>query len=148
MSIAIDVSAAGVRLPIAKSRVAGIARNVLKAERVRHALLSITFVSADQMRTLNRRHLRRHRPTDVIAFGFDRPTGRDPVVGDVYVAPAVARENAKARGIPAREEVVRLVIHGTLHAIGYDHPEQNRERSRMWKRQERLVRRLVSSAAA
>lgn len=148
MTIAIDVSAAGVRLPIGKGRVEGIARNVLAAERVRHALLSITFVSAGRMRALNRRHLRHHRPTDVIAFGFDRATGQGPVVGDVYVAPSVARQNAKARGIRAREEVVRLIVHGTLHVIGYDHPEEDRERSRMWKRQERLVRRLVSETAA
>lgn len=145
MSIAIDVSATGVRLPMGKSRVADIARNVLAAERVRHALLSITFVSAGRMAQLNGRHLKRHRPTDVIAFGFDRPTRRDPVVGDLYVAASVARENANARGIPTREEVVRLIVHGTLHVIGYDHPERDRERSPMWKRQERLVRRLVSA---
>lgn len=144
----IDVSAAGVRMPIRKFRVVDIARGVLASERVPHALLSITFVSAARMRALNRQHLRRHRPTDVIAFGFDRPTRRDPVVGDVYVAPSVARLNAKVRGIRVREEVIRVIVHGTLHVIGYDHPDLDRERSPMWKRQERLVRRLVSAAAA
>jgi ssRNA-specific RNase YbeY (16S rRNA maturation enzyme) len=42
------------------------------------------------------------------------------------------------------EELVRLVVHGTLHVLGYDHPDgPGRTRSAMWRRQERYVRRLV-----
>jgi rRNA maturation RNase YbeY len=66
------------------------------------------------------------------------------VIGDIYIAPDVARENARTAGAPAREELTRLVVHGTLHVLGYDHPEgDGRDRSSMWKRQERLVRRLA-----
>jgi probable rRNA maturation factor len=93
---------------------------------------------------LNREHLRRDRPTDVIAFGF-RATGRGaPIVGDIYIAPEVARESARANDISVREEVLRLVVHGTLHVLGHDHPESDgRTRSPMWRTQERLVARLV-----
>ena len=43
-----------------------------------------------------------------------------------------------------REELVRLVVHGTLHVLGYDHPDgPGRTRSAMWRRQERYVRRLM-----
>jgi probable rRNA maturation factor len=67
-----------------------------------------------------------------------------PVVGDVYIAPDVARASARENGISVREELARLVVHGTLHVLGYDHPEDDtRTRSAMWKRQERLVARLV-----
>jgi probable rRNA maturation factor len=91
---------------------------------------------------LNRKHLGHAGPTDVISFGFSRPSRRDPVVGDIYIAPDVARRNARAAARPLREEIVRLVVHGTLHVLGYDHPDAGREGSAMWRRQERLVTRL------
>jgi probable rRNA maturation factor len=64
-------------------------------------------------------------------------------VGDVYIAPNVARRNARAHGRSVREELLRLVVHGVLHVVGHDHPEDDaRYESPMWKRQERLLRTL------
>jgi probable rRNA maturation factor len=118
---------------------------VLRAERVRRALVSVAFVSNRTIAALNVRHVGRRGPTDVISFGFDRPTAKDPVIGDIYIAPGVARANARERGVSMREEIVRLLVHGTLHVLGHDHPEADgRERSPMWKRQERLVSRLAA----
>ena len=108
-------------------------------------MLSITFVSDRAMRALNKRHLRRDRVTDVIAFGFRRVAKSEPLIGDVYIAPGVAKASASANGIPAREEIVRLIVHGVLHVLGYDHPEADRTRSAMWRRQERLVARLAAA---
>ena len=64
-----------------------------------------------------------------------------PVVGDVYIAPSVARVNARLSGVTVREELARLVVHGTLHVLGHDHPAVGRERSAMWRRQEHLLAR-------
>jgi probable rRNA maturation factor len=65
-------------------------------------------------------------------------------MGDVYVCPWVAARQARAHGVSLREELVRLVIHGTLHALGRDHPEgPDRIRSAMWRRQERYVEALT-----
>jgi probable rRNA maturation factor len=148
MSRAIDVAAEGVRLPLARARIAALAEGVLRAERVRDALLSITFVTRGRIAALNREHLGHAGPTDVISFGFTRATDADPVVGDVYICPEVARASALERGIGIREELARLVVHGTLHVLGYDHPEDDgRERSPMWKRQEGLLARLTRPAA-
>ncbi|MDX2193496.1 MAG: rRNA maturation RNase YbeY [Gemmatimonadales bacterium] len=116
---------------------------VLAGERAA-ADMSVTFVGRDRMRAMNRAWKGHDRPTDVLSFqlGGPRPAG------DVYVCPWVAAREARARGVPAREELVRLVVHGTLHALGWDHPEgDGRERAPMWRRQERYVRRLVPSAA-
>ena len=147
MSLDVDVSAAGVRSPVAAARLADAARAALRADRVRNALLSVTLVDRRAIARLNRAHLGHSGPTDVISFSFARASSRDAVIGDIYVAPDVARENATARGVPLREELVRLVVHGTLHVLGHDHPEDGtRERSAMWKRQERIVRRLTRSA--
>jgi len=143
MRIAVAVSLDRVRIPLSQEFVAQVARAVLRAEKVRDAMVSVTFVSTPAITRLNKRHLRRDRPTDVIAFGFRRVTRRAPVVGDVYIAPDVARAAAAAHRITVREELVRLIVHGTLHVLGYEHPESDaRDTSRMWRRQERLVTRL------
>jgi probable rRNA maturation factor len=145
VSAAVGVAIEGTRIPISRARVAAVARMVLKSEKVRHAMLSIAFVSNPRIRTLNKRHLGRDRVTDVISFGFRRTGKSQPLVGDVYIAPAVARASAKAAGVSAREEIERVIVHGVLHVLGYDHPETDRTRSAMWRRQERLVARLAKS---
>jgi len=80
--------------------------------------------------------------TDVIAFAFTPVRARGPLVGDIYIAPDVARAQARRLGVPVREELARLVVHGTLHVTGHDHPAgAARTRSRMWRRQEALLKR-------
>jgi len=78
----------------------------------------------------------------VLSFALPTPDGA--LVGDVYICPAVARANARTAGVGVREELVRLVVHGTLHVLGYDHPEgPGRTMSPMWRRQERYVKALA-----
>lgn len=113
-------------------------RRVLSGERVGPAMIEVTFLSSQRMRALNRRAFGRDRATDVIAFGMRHGA---LLVGDVYVCPPAAAASAARFGVPLREEVVRLVVHGTLHALGYDHPAgPARLGSSMWRRQERYVR--------
>ena len=146
MSRVVDVAVESVRIPVSRARVAAVAEGVLRAERVRDALLSVAFVTDRKIAALNRKHLGHRGPTDVIAFGFDPVDAGGDVMGDVYIAPDVARRNAKAAGASVREELLRLVVHGVLHVVGHDHPEdESRYRSPMWARQERLLRALVRS---
>jgi probable rRNA maturation factor len=142
MSLHVDVATLNVRAPVARSAIAEIARGTLRAEGVRDALISVALVDTTTMARLNRTHLGHAGATDVISFQFTRVRRADPVIGDVYICPAVAKRNAADRGASAREEVARLVIHGVLHVLGHDHPEDHgRESSPMWRRQELLVRR-------
>jgi probable rRNA maturation factor len=113
---------------------------VLRGERER-APISLTFLGPTAMRRLNHRHLGHDRPTDVLSFAL--PVGGS-VMGDVYVCRAIAAAEARRRRIPLREELVRLVIHGVLHVLGYEHPAvRGREKSPMWKKQERYLRRAL-----
>ncbi len=144
----VAVHAQGVRLPLGRAAVAALARGVLRAERVRAAELSFTFLAAPAMAALNRRHLGHRGPTDIITFEL-APVPGTPRAGDVYVCPEVARENARRLGVPVREEVARLVVHGTLHVLGHVHPEdEGRTASPMWRRQERLLARLFTPRRA
>jgi probable rRNA maturation factor len=148
MSVAVHVSAEGVRLPLARERVSEIARRVLVAEGVREAMLSITFLGTRAMAALNKKHLGHGGATDVISFGFGESGRRGPVIGDIYIAPDVARANARRHDASVREELARLVVHGVLHVLGYDHEDGDaRVASPMWRRQERLLA-LVEEARA
>ncbi len=92
------------------------------------------------MAKLNKDFLSHDGPTDVISFGLARSAKGLPVIGDIYICPSVAERNAKSLRITVKQELTRLIIHGTLHILGYDHPEgDERTTSTMWKRQERIL---------
>ena len=128
-----------------------MAARVLRWERARNTRVELALLDAPAMRRLNRRVTGRRGLTDVLAFALRQPDGR--VVGDVYLCPAAAERFVRARGSgdpqgrgrgAVEQEMVRLVVYGTLHVLGYDHPEgAGRTRSRMWRRQERYVSRLL-----
>jgi len=141
-ALRVGVTCDGVRAPVATHRIADGVRLVLRAEGVRDAMVSVTLLSPSAMARLNRRHLALTGATDVISFGF-APVPGAGVVGDIYVCPGVAAANARAACCGVREELLRLVVHGTLHVLGHDHPvDAARTTSPMWRRQERLLARV------
>ena len=103
---------------------------------------SITLLGDQEMEKLNARYLGRNVTTDVLAFSM----GTDELaLGDVYVCVDQASRQAKEHEIPLDEELVRLVVHGALHVLGHDHPEDSdRFTSPMFKLQERLVRKVFN----
>jgi probable rRNA maturation factor len=148
VSLDISVSLDGVRAPLSRARIVAVAETALRGEKVKNALLSVTLVTPRAMARINAEHIGHAGPTDVISFGFARATPTDPVVGDIYICPGVARENALLHGAPVREELARLVVHGVLHVLGHDHPDgEEREDSLMWRQQEKLLRRALAQRA-
>ena len=122
------------------------ARTVLEAEEAAELELSLTLLDDDAIRTLNRDWLGHDRPTDVIAFALG-PGDAEPL-GDVYIGVERAVDQAREAGVPVREELVRLVVHGTLHVLGYDHSDgADRTAGEMWRRQETLVQRILGESA-
>lgn len=140
--VAVDVARDGVRVPVSEERVREIVRAVCAKERVPRAMISVTFVSNPRIASMNRKFLSHAGATDVITFELEPAGG--VTMGDVYIAPDVARDNAASAGVGVREEIVRLVVHGTLHVLGYTHDEGvHRTAGPMWKRQEALVAALA-----
>lgn len=143
-----SVSSPGGRLPVAAARLEALAQAALKAESVKNAELSFTFVSPRVMASLNRKHLGHTGATDVITFALETdPSG--VLRADVYICVEVARDQAREHGVGVREEVQRLVVHGVLHACGYEHPvDASRTTSPMWRRQETLLKRFLHANTA
>lgn len=121
------------------------ARRLLGGLRLGGAELSVTLVSDREMRTLNRRWRGRDRPTDVLAFAQREGAGGAPagLLGDVVVSVDTARRQAAAAGEPLHREGERLLVHGLLHLLGYDHERSAAEARRMQRRERALARWLA-----
>ena len=102
--------------------------------------LAVAFVEEPVMVELNERYRSLAEPTDVLSFSsadidedWPEPEGleQEPFLGDVVICPTVASRNAVEDGITLDQEVRRLVIHGILHLMGYDHEcDQGQMRAR------------------
>jgi len=86
----------------------------------------------DQIRELNRDFLDRDRPTDVLSFpdGDLMPTGRR-LLGSIVVSLDTARRQAEGEGHSEIRELKELLLHGTLHLLGYDHSSDQGEMNRL-----------------
>jgi len=140
MGATAEVTVHGRIIPLPAAVVRRAVRAVLAGER-RRAAVSVTFLGREAMRQMNLRHKGHDFPTDVISFALPDPRGG--LIGDLYICRWQAEREARRRGLTLREELVRLVIHGTLHLLGWDHDEgAGREASAMWLRQEKYLRKV------
>jgi probable rRNA maturation factor len=104
--------------------------------------LSVLLVGPARSRSLNRRYRGRDRSTNVLSFpAAGRPAGRRRALGDLVICPQLLRREARSQGKAVRAHWMHLVIHGTLHLIGYDH-QRPAEAQRMERREARLLRSL------
>lgn len=102
--------------------------------------LKFVFVSDDRILDINQKFMGHDYFTDVIAFDLD-PGSEPSVNGEIYVGIETVRRNALLYGVGSYNEVLRVMIHGTLHLCGYrDGTEQ--ERKLMISKQERLLKEL------
>jgi probable rRNA maturation factor len=105
---------------------------ILKEEGRRGAKVNVIFVDDPVIRKLNNEYFGKDRVTDVISFNFD-----DELLGEVYVSLPQARRQAREIDLTIKEEIQRLVVHGILHLLGYDHEKDD---GRMLAKQEHYVR--------
>jgi len=103
-------------------------------------VVSIALVGDAAIRRLNRQYRRIDRVTDVLSFPASRPPhSQTPVfLGDLAIALAVARRQARQQGHALSRELRILALHGLLHLLGYDHET---DRGEMQRLEERLRRR-------
>jgi probable rRNA maturation factor len=84
--------------------------------------VSLAFTGEQAVRTLNRKFMKKDKPTDVLSFplGETGPDGRF-YLGDIVIAVPVAARQAREKGHGLDRELRLLAIHGFLHLLGYDH---------------------------
>ena len=91
--------------------------------------MSVLITDDRRIRAINKRYLKHDYATDVVSFD----------TGDIVVSVDTARRFAKELGIPAREELARYLVHGTLHLLGYV-DKNKKDHALMHGRQEKLLK--------
>jgi len=106
------------------------------------AEIAVQVVTPAASRRLNHRYRGKDSPTNVLSFPAAAPPGARPrPLGDIVICPAVLKREAREQGKAERAHWAHLVVHGTLHLVGYDH-ENDADASRMERREIAVLRRL------
>src|SRR3989344_7895902 len=107
--------------------------------------LGIQLVTPERMQELNLKHRQKNKPTDVLSFPLDDVTlAKYDILplGDIFICPDIALAQAKEHHVPEKEEMARLVIHGILHLLGYDHEKSPEDGKKMLNLQEEILNQL------
>jgi metalloprotein, YbeY/UPF0054 family len=106
---------------------------------------SFNVVTPKEIQDLNREYRDRDEATDVLTFRLDDGEefpvfeGEEKELGDIFLCIEKAGENAAEFGVPLREEVLRLTVHGILHLQGWDHKSNDFKTEEMLLHQEEIV---------
>jgi probable rRNA maturation factor len=129
---------------VLRTLLARAVRATLRDAGVRDAEVSLTVLDDAAIAELNEQYLAHEGPTDVLSFALYEEG--EPVTGDVYIGFQQAQRQAESAGIDLHNELVRLAVHGTLHVLGWEHPEDgDRIASEMWSVQERIVAQVTGT---
>jgi probable rRNA maturation factor len=125
--IAVEIS--GCAIPrLSRRELASFTRSIVSvlqragATRFSPACVSIAFVDDAVMKRLNRRYRRKNHTTDILTF-----PGEPPQLGELVISVDQARRQARQERHSLADEVRYLVVHGVLHAFGYDHENDRGE---------------------
>ena len=120
----------------------GVERLVRKAARAatnnRKRSLTIALADDKRVRALNARDRRKDKPTNVLSY----PSGERDFLGDVVLARQTVWREAKSQGKTPADHVAHLIVHGTLHLLGYDHETSEADAERMEALERRVLARL------
>jgi probable rRNA maturation factor len=130
-------------IPLDLRRVKRAVQAILADLALPDAELSISFVDDAEIQELNRHHLRRDKPTNVLSFSMregEFPGLHPDLLGDVVISVETAKRQSPRFGLNEDEMILFLIIHGILHLIGYDHEKGGRQARQMMQKQKELLR--------
>jgi probable rRNA maturation factor len=107
--------------------------------------VTVVLTGDAQIRNLNRKYRGKDSATDVLSFEIGDGANADEPFGDVVISVETAARQARRYRARLEDEVLRLLVHGTLHLCGHDHHEP-RAAARMHGLTRKLLKRLATDA--
>ena len=133
-NVEVNIEVTGAAVPhFSRREIAEFVRRILIALRVDDDIheVSIAIVDDEAMRTLNRKFRKKNKTTDVLTFPADDsdadPNAKGRPLGDIVISIDQARRQATDQKHSLATEVRYLILHGILHALGYDHETDDGE---------------------
>lgn len=114
-------------------------RAALKGLGLKGREVSLLFTDNGRIRGLNKEFRGKDKPTDVLSF----PMEDDIVLGDIAISVDKTKEQAEEFGVTFDEELARLIVHGLLHLLGYDHVKGGAQARNMKAKEEELMEALM-----
>lgn len=112
----------------------GVAKKVLKGENRGIENISIALVSEDEIKKLNKEYRGINSPTDVLSFENDSKLGFG--LGEVVICLQEVKKNAMINKSTFKKELAKILTHGILHLLGYNHEKSEREAKKMEKKED------------
>jgi rRNA maturation RNase YbeY len=128
-------------IPLQKTEIHSIVGYLKKTLDLEINNLEVNFITSDELLEINKKYLQHEYRTDVITFSYSK--NKDVIDGEILISIEDARSNAHKYNIPQREEFIRLIIHGSLHLIGYTDCVKS-EKCKMDLLQENLLKNFIA----
>lgn len=119
-----------------------IAHRALEVLGLSKAELSIALVSDAQIRRLNKLYRNKDKPTDVLSFPIGEKVNGWLILGDIVISVDTAKRQAQELGYSLEEELKRLLVHGLVHLLGYDHELGGEEEKKFFELEEFVLKGL------
>jgi len=119
-----------------------IAHRALEVLGLNKAELSIALVSDTQIKRLNKLYRNKDKPTDVLSFPIGEKVNGWLILGDIVISVDTAKRQAQELGYSLEEELKRLLVHGLVHLLGYDHELGGEEEKKFFELEEFVLREL------
>jgi probable rRNA maturation factor len=126
------------KFAVDRNKFSTVAKIVLKGENKESETISLAFVDAKEIKKLNKTFRKKNKPTDVLSFALEE----NGYLGEIVICPEIVKENAAKYGVTAKQETMKVFIHGILHLLGYDHEKSKKEALIMEKKQEEYLSKI------
>lgn len=139
-------------VPLTKSVIESLVHLVAQHEKKLRGEIEIHCITESEIQDLNRRYRGKNKPTDVLSFAWTELPKEvwinskvfKKYLGEIYLCPKYIKEQAQRFKVGNKEEFIRMLVHGLLHLVGYDHDIKKRAQ-RMFGFQEEIVKKILKN---
>jgi probable rRNA maturation factor len=138
---------------LSEKKLKKIIEKVLKEEAENKVNLSVAFVSSEIIKNLNKKYRENNKVTDVLSFpGFKKTekqfkikkTDKNKDLGEIIICPEQVEKNSQKIKSSFKKEIYRVLIHGVLHLLGYEHENSTNKAKIMEKKQDYYFKNIIN----
>lgn len=128
-----------------KTLIKNIALNVLRFFNFKSSILDIYITDDEEIKHLNKNYRKKDKPTDVLSFNINEYVGGVYYLGEIVISYERVVYQAKEFGVSVEEELTRLLVHGIVHLMGYDHELSQKDEKIFFEKQDEALEHVYKS---